>query len=114
MIENGKNYYAKNKEENIPAIAQKKCAIKSIIIKSKILKDLKSGGKMKHHTGRRQLVCRGSGRKKFCVYLHRNKKGQITKVINVGRSIRADTRIRAKRRLFLPKHRGYGHLGDWR
>ena len=70
---------------------------------------------MTHHkSGRRQLVCRGSGRKRFCVYLHRNKRGQISKVTNVGRSIRADARVRAKRRLFLPRDIGKGHLGDWR
>ena len=62
---------------------------------------------------KRQLVCRGNGRKRFCVYLHRNKRGQITKVTNVGRSIKTDTRIRAKRRLFLPRHRGHGHEGDF-
>ena len=62
---------------------------------------------------KRSLVCRGSGRKRFCVYLHRNKKGQITKVTNVGRSIRTDARIRAKRRLFLPRDRGRGNLGDF-
>lgn len=69
---------------------------------------------MRHRTGRRQLVCRGRGRKRFCVYLHRNRKGQITKVTNVYRSIRRDTATRAKRRLFRPRDTGRGFLGDFR
>lgn len=63
---------------------------------------------------KRQLVCRGKGKKRFCVYLHRNRKGQITKVTNVHRSIRRDTAVRAKRRLFRPRDTGYGHKGDFR
>jgi hypothetical protein len=63
---------------------------------------------------RRYLVCRGSGRKRFCVYVRRNAKGQITKVTNVGKSIRKDAQIRAKRRLFMPRDAGRGYIGDFR
>lgn len=74
-----------------------------------------NGGKMTQRKihAKRSLVCRGHGRKRFCVYLHRNRKGQITKVTNVGRSIRRDTAVRAKRRLFRPRHSGLGHTGDF-
>lgn len=64
---------------------------------------------------RRERVCRGRKHSKhrFCVYVHRNKKGQIVAVHNIGRSTRQDARIHAKRKLFLPRDRGRGHLGDF-
>ena len=67
----------------------------------------------RHQSGRRQLICRGHGKRKFCVYVRRNKSGQIVKVTNVHRSIRRDMAVRAKRRLFLPRDRGYGFKGDF-
>ena len=65
-------------------------------------------------SSRRERICRGrkGSKSRFCVFVHRNKKGQIVKVHNIGRSTRQDARIRAKRRLLMPRDRGYGHLGD--
>ena len=43
-------------------------------------------------------------------YVVRDRKGRFKSWSNVGRSIRADTRKRARTH---PKRRGYGHLGDY-
>lgn len=44
--------------------------------------------------------------KKF-YYAERDKKGRFTDITNIGRSISADKRKKAKK-----VKRGYGHLGD--
>ncbi len=60
---------------------------------------------------RRTKVCRGRGKKRTCVYVIRDKKGRFKRVTNIGRSIAADKRIRAKHR---PKKPGYGYKGDYK
>ena len=71
---------------------------------------------MRHQYLRRERICRGrkGTKSRICVYVRRNAKGQIVKVHNINRSIRVDARVRAKRRLFGYKDRGYGDRGDWR
>ena len=71
---------------------------------------------MTHHKySRRERICRGrkGSKNRICVYARRNKLGQITSVTNIGRSTRADARVRAKRRLFGYRDRGLGYLGDY-
>ena len=65
---------------------------------------------------RRQRVCRKvrGHRTKKCVYVTRDKRGRIIRVTNIGRSVRADARIRAKRRLKMPRDRGLGFAGDFK
>jgi hypothetical protein len=41
-------------------------------------------------------------------YVERNKKGQFTDIVNIGKSIKADSRKKAKKKV----KPGYGHLGD--
>ena len=61
--------------------------------------------------GKRTRICRGRGRKKTCFYMVRDKRGRFKKGANIGRSIKADRRVRAKNRSKKP---GYGHQGDYR
>lgn len=51
------------------------------------------------------------GRSKKEFYVVRNALGQIVSVSNIGRSIRADARIKAKT---VVSKRGKGHLGDYK
>lgn len=62
---------------------------------------------------RRYVVCKATGsriHKRSCTYVVRSKKGTFKKWTNIGRSTKADSRVRSKRRV---KKRGYGHLGDY-
>ena len=67
------------------------------------------------HKARRYKICRGrkGSSKRSCHYVHRNKKGQIANVVNIGRSTRQDARIKAKRRLNRYRDVGIGNLGDF-
>ncbi len=62
-------------------------------------------------SGQRQRVCRKtkSGDTK-CVYVTRDKKGQITDVQNIGRATRRDAATKAKRTVRKP---GRGNRGDY-
>jgi hypothetical protein len=45
------------------------------------------------------------------VYAKRNKKGQFVNIENIGRSLRADARIKARH---VPKYARHGFEGDYR
>lgn len=60
--------------------------------------------------GKRTKVCKGSGKKKACHYVERDRYGRFKKWTNIGRSIKADARKRTRPKLKKP---GYGHMGDY-
>ena len=60
--------------------------------------------------GKRTIVCKGTGRKKKCHYVVRDRYGRFKSWTNIGRSIAVDKR--KKTRPKLKKH-GYGHRGDY-
>lgn len=64
---------------------------------------------------KRNRICHGrkGSKKRFCVYVVRDKHGKYTDVQNIHRSVTRDAATIAKR-LFPKSKSGYGHLGDYK